>query len=412
MAQADTRLSRRDFLATAASLSMASHGPAKPRPAPPTQTGRAPLAVLGSVYRPLSCLYHIAGRFLHGYPTDTGAHIPSQYVHTMWLDQLPENDVSRNLARAFGFRRARTVHDALSEGRLGVNGVLLVAEHGNYPRNGDGQVLYPRFEIFAQAVAAFHETKSVAPVYVARQLSHDFGRARQMIAWSRELDFPLMAGSPLTFTRRTGDLPNDDAPVAEALVAGFGPVEVGGFDALEALQCLTDNRPGGETGVAAVTCLTGREVWRAADSGRWSWSLLDAALAHSSTANLGDVRANTGTMAVAGMPATPPLAFLVEYTDGTRGSVLLLNGHVQDVTAAVTDGHVIRAGAFEVLPPPGCRHYDRLAVVLEQFFATGRPAAPIDRTLLTTGLLTAAMHSHANRGVRVDTPDLAFGYAH
>lgn len=178
------------------------------------------------------------------------------------------------------------------------------------------------------------------------------------------------------------------------------------------LQCLTDNRPGGETGVAAVTCLTGREVWRAADSGRWSWSLLDAALAHSSTANLGDVRANTGTMAVAGMPATPPLAFLVEYTDGTRGSVLLLNGHVQDVTAAVTDGHVIRArrvrgpatAGLPALRPAG----GRAGAVLRN----RPPGAPIDRTLLTTGLLTAAMHSHANRGVRVDTPDLAFGYAH
>jgi hypothetical protein len=404
MTPTDPRCSRRDFLASAAGLSLTAGGAA--RAAAARGAGRSPLGVLGTVYRPLSCLAHLAGRFLHGYPR-----LPSQYVHTMWLDQVPANDLARDLARAFGFRRARTVHDALAEGRLCVDGVMLVAEHGNYPRNGDGQVLYPRFEMFAQVVAAFHETRSVAPVYVARQLSHDFGRARQMVAWSRELGFPLMAGSPLPFTRRSGDLASAQAPVAEALVAGFGPVEVGGFDALEALQCLVENRHGGETGVAAVTCLSGRDVWRAGDSGRWSWPLLHAALEHSATANLGDVRANAGAMAVAGMPATPPIAILVERTDGTRGTALLLNGHVQDVTAAVTDGESVRAGAFEILPPPGCRHYDRLAGVLEEFFATGRPAAPVERTLLTTGLLTAAMQSHASRGTRVETPHLAFGYS-
>jgi len=392
---------RRRFLASAAGLSLSAG-----RTAAAVRAGRSPLAVLGTVYRPLSCLSHIAGRFLHGYPQ-----LPSHYVYALWLDQVPDNDLSRDLAQTFGFRRARTVHDALTGGRRGVDGVLLVAEHGNYPRNDDGQVLYPRFEIFAQMVAAFHETKSAAPVYVARQLSHDFGRARQMVAWSRELGFPLMAGSPLPFTRRSGDLQHADGPVAEAVVAGFGPVEVGGFDGLEALQCLVECRRGGETGVAAVTCLTGREVWRAGDAGRWSWRLLDAALSHSVTANLGDVRANTGTMAVGGMPATPAIALLVEYADGTRGTALLLNGHVQDMTAAVFDGKSIRSGAFEVLPPPGCRHYDRLVSVLDEYFATGRPSAPIERTLLTTGIITAAMQSRANRGERVETPHLAIGYS-
>ena len=75
-----------------------------------------------------------------------------------------------------------------------------------------------------------------------------------------------------------------DAVVDEALVAAHGPVEVAGFDALEALQCLVERRRGGETGVRAVTCLSGPEVWRAGDEGRWSWALLDAALERTSAA--------------------------------------------------------------------------------------------------------------------------------
>ena len=66
-----------------------------------------------------------------------------------------------------------------------------------------------------------------------------------------------------------------------------------------------ERRKGGESGVKAVTCLTGKEVWKAGDAGRWSWDLLDAALSRGESVNLGDVRRNVGTMSVQGMPQTP-----------------------------------------------------------------------------------------------------------
>ncbi|MBX7102812.1 MAG: hypothetical protein K1X57_01945 [Gemmataceae bacterium] len=380
----------------------------------PATTHRAPLAALGTVYRPLSCLYHLAGRFLHGWSDAGRHHLPAQYVANLWVDQTPENDLSPDVCRTFGVRRHRTVHEAVfAGGSLSVAGVLLAAEHGNYPRHDTGQILYPRFELFTQLVAAFHEAGAGVPVYSARQLSHDFEKSRQMVAWSQQMGFPLAAGSAVPFAERSPDLDRvADTRPNETLVAGFGPVEVGGFDAIEALQCLVERRAGGESGVTAVTCLTGRDVWRAGDSGRWSWPLLDAALAHSHTANLGDVRINTGSMAVAGMPATPAIAFLIEYRDGTRGTVLLLNGHVADFTAASqTVGGATHAGRFEVGAAPGVRHYDRLAGALESFFATGVSPAPIQRTLLTTGILAAAMESHSRRGPRIETPHLQFGYA-
>lgn len=419
MAHTPSRYSRRRFLASAAGLSIAgglsnSASGIHTKPAPPRVDGRDPIAVLGTVYRPLSCMYHLAGRFLHGWPDGDRLHIPAQSVSTLWVEQAPENDVSRALAREFNFRKTRTVHEALVDGnRLSVRGVMIVAEHGNYPRNDVGQVLYPRFDIFAQVVAAFHEVGQVAPVYVARHLSHDFGKAKQMVAWSKQLGFPLLAGSATPFAQRSPELDLDaGTDIDQVVVAAHGPVEVGGFDALEALQSIMERRAGGETGVAAVTCLTGKDVWRAGDTGQWRWDLLDAALAQSPSANLGDVRINTGSMAVAGMPATPPIAFIIEYTDGTRGTVLLLNGHTQDVTAAIgiKDSILIHAGRFEVLPPPGVRHFDRLAAAMEQFFVSGQVSVSAVRTLLTTGVLMAAMQSHANRGARVETPHLNMSY--
>src|SRR5262249_40435853 len=144
-----------------------------------------------------------------------------------------------------------------------------------------------------------------------------------------------MAGSSLPVTWRTPDLqPCLGEAFEEGLIAAYGPIEVYGFHALEALQVMLERREGGETGVKAVTCLTGNDVWKAGDAKRWSWDLLEAALQHSESVNPGDIRVNTGSMAVEKMPATPATCFLIEYRDGTRGTVLLLNGHVWDFTFA------------------------------------------------------------------------------
>ena len=202
------------------------------------------------------------------------------------------------------------------------------------------------------------------------------------------------------------------SPFEEGLVAAYGPIEVYGFHALETLQVMMERRKGGETGVKAVTCLTGKDVWKAGDAGRWSWDLLDAALARSESVNLGDVRKNVGSMAVQGMPATPATAFLVEYRDGARGAVLLLNGHVQDFTfAAKVKGQDKPASClFHLPPPPGARYFDALVNNIEKLLETGRPPYPVERTLLTTCALDAAMTSHDREG-RVETPELDVAYA-
>ncbi len=417
------RCSRRKFLAQAAALTLgglplaeaAAAEPSLARPAKPSPAGRRPLAVVCTVYRPLSLAQHLAGRFLHGYRWGDRLHVPRQHIASLCVHQTPDNDLSREVGREFGVRVTRSVADALTLGtdRLAVDGVLLLGEHGNYPRNERGQILYPRYELLEEIVTAFRQTGRAVPVYCARHLSYRWMRAREMVGWARELRFPLAAGGcvPLAWRRPELELPAG-APVQEALVTAHGPVEVGGFDGLDALQALLERRAGGESGVRAVTCLTGNAVWRAGDAGLWSWELLEAALARSETAALGDVRRNAGRVAVGNMPQTPATAFLVEYRDGARGAVLLLNGHVQDFCfAARLRGEPRPASCLFVQPGlPGLRAFDCLAQTLERFFETGRPPAPVERTLLTTGVLEAAMESHLRRGARVETPDLDFGY--
>jgi hypothetical protein len=200
--------------------------------------------------------------------------------------------------------------------------------------------------------------------------------------------------------------------VDDALVAAYGPIEVYGFHALETLQVMLERRKGGETGVKAVTCLTGNDVWKAGDAGWWSWDLLETALGRSETVNPGDIRRNVGRSSVQSMPATPATAFLVEYRDGTHGTVLLLNGHIQDFCFAAKLRNENRPASclFYLPPPPGAKYFDCLVANIEKLFETGRPPYPVERTLLTTGVLDAAMESHYRRGNRVETPELDVRY--
>ncbi len=216
------RCSRRKFLASAAALTLAGGVSAqsteaqtalplsRTRPAKPSNKGRKPIAVLSTVYRPLSHAYHIAGRFLFGYARGGQLHVPKHYVHSLYVDQTPDNDLSEAVARKFGVRitrrtsgvsMARAVEQALTaNGKLAVEGVLLIAEHGNYPRNDLGQILYPRLELMEQIANVFRKTGRSVPVFNDKHLSFTFERATKMLSFARELKFPMMAGSSLPVT--------------------------------------------------------------------------------------------------------------------------------------------------------------------------------------------------------------------
>jgi hypothetical protein len=428
MRDRDLRCSRRKFLASAAALTLRGAIPAargteeqpppsafRTRPRKPTTEGRKPIAVVCTVYRPLAHAQHIAGRFINGYTLDGKFHVPNHFVKSMYVDQMPENDLARDIGKKFDIRITKSVSEALLDGdKLAVEGVLLIGEHGNYPRNDKGQILYPRYELIEQIAGAFKKAGKVAPVFNDKHLSYSWDKAKKIYDWSRELKFPLMAGSslPVTWRRPELELPLD-TQIEEALVAAYGPIEVYGFHGLEALQVMMERRKGGETGVKAVTCLTGDEVWKAGDAGRWSWDLLEAALGRSETVALGDIRDNVGSVPVQTMPATPAIAFLIEYRDGTRGAVLLLNGHVWDFNfAAKIKGENKPASCMFHLPePPGAKYFDCMVSNIEKLLDSGKPPYPVERTLLTSGVLDRLLDSNARRGARVETAELEVKYA-
>src|SRR5205823_13574464 len=127
---------------------------------------------------------------------------------SIYVDQAPENDLARDLGRELGIRVTRNVADALTHGtgKLAVEGVLLIGEHGNYPRNDKDQILYPRYELMEQIVEVFRKTGQAVPVFNDKHLSYSWDRSKRMVDWANELKFPLMAGSSLPVAWRRPEL--------------------------------------------------------------------------------------------------------------------------------------------------------------------------------------------------------------
>lgn len=349
------------------------------------------VAMINSIYRFRSHAYHLGRRILHGYHREAVHHQPALKLVRMFNDQYPADDMSRAEAPRYGYEVVKTPAEALgpTAGKLDVDAVLLVVEHGDYKTNEYDQVLYPRYELFQEVVKVFEAAGRAVPVFVDKHLSYDAARAHEMVAASQRLGFGLMAGSSLPVTWRRPELePPLDTPFQEGLTAfGFdrGPSEIYFFHALETLQCMLERRRGGETGVRRVTALEGPAVWKAGDDGLWSWKLLQAALGRNPSNNTGDVRENV----------RKPQAVLVEYVDGTRGAALNLIEQVSEFSFAgrIAEREEPLSTHFVLPQPPGANFFDGLMGNIEKFFAAGKPPYPVERTLLTSTVLDLGMRS-------------------
>jgi hypothetical protein len=391
-----------------------------PRTAPPARSTppSKKIAVVTSAYHYLSHAYHICGRFLYGYLRDGRHHYPDFAIAGLYVEQQKAGDLSAELSHKHGFRIFPDIASALTlgTGRLAVDGVLLIGEHGDYPYNAKAQKLYPRYQYFQQIAETFRKSGKSVPVFCDKHLSYDRKQARAMVDTAHQLGFPLMAGSslPVTWRRPELELPIG-VKIQEALVATRGELEIFGFHGLEALQCMIERRKPGEQGVKAVTCLEGDAVWKAGDAGLWSWDLLEHALGRSPSLNVGDIRENCRQFVPP--PGRPtflrgPVAFLIEYRDGLKAAMLILNGHHDETTfAARVAGQASHPSTlFYLPPPPGASFLGALTVKIEDFLTTGKAPYPVERTLLTGGILDWALESRVRNRARLETPDLSMFY--
>lgn len=406
-------LTRRNFLAAAgvgivgASGLLGADGKA---------AARKKLAVVTTLWNYRSHAWHMAERFLHGYPLRGRWHRPEIDVVSAYVDQSPEGDLSRQRAKEFGFTIYPTIAEALRCGgsKLAVDAVLVIGEHGEYPLNEIGQKQYPRYQFFKQITDVFGKDGRAVPVFNDKHLSWKWEWAREMVDLSKSLNFPFLAGSslPVTWRMPAVDLPYG-ADVEELMCVAFGAVDIYDFHALETLQCMAERRKGGETGVVAMQALRGDSVWKAIESGEINPRLFEACLSRSQTLAQPESFSHRYPTPVQMREwVKEPIAYRFEYADGTRGTMMLMNGLVQDFNfAAKLKGQAEPLSTMFHLPPnPNVVYSAALMNGAETMFQTGHAPYPVERTLLTSGLVEAGMKSLAAGQKRMETPHLAVRY--
>ena len=375
------------------------------------------VAIVATIYRYLSHAQHMGDRFLIGYPINGRWHKGDLQVVSLYVDQKPPGDQSAERAAEFGFKAYPTIAETLRCGgdKLAVDAVLIIGEHGDYPRNELGQVLYPRHEFFRQCVEVFEKDGRAVPVYNDKHLSYNWEKAKWMVDQSKRLKFPLLAGSSLPVTWRLPDLELPlGCEIEEALMVGVGGSDPMDYHALEAMQCMVERRKGGETGIRSVELLDGDAVWKAGDAGRWSKQLLTAALSRSDTPK-GLTIEDARTQDLVGSGVLPklvkePSAYLIERNDGLRTTLLMLNGAVGDYTfAARVKGRGVASTQFFLSPVPNVTYSACLVSKIEEMFVTGRAPYPVERTLLVSGMLESCLQSR-RQGRKLETPQLAVKY--
>jgi hypothetical protein len=370
------------------------------------------IAAIITEYRPLSHADVIVGKILEG-PLYDGKDKPDLQVVSMYVDQFPDNDMSRELAKKHDFKITTTIEEALTLGgnKLAVEGVLIIGEHGKYPDNEKGQKLYPRRKFFEEVAKTFEKSKLSVPVFNDKHLAATWDDAKWMYDKANELFVPFMAGSslPVTWRRPPLSLPKG-CEVTAAVQLGYGPIEGYGFHALEAMQCQLERRKGGETGVKAVTCLQGNAMWKALDDGKFSKALLEETIRITPAHAKGDYRELTAKDRDAAI-------FLVEYRDGLTAAVAMLNGFVHEgdggafcFACQLKGEDKPRSTHYYLQQPNPYAHFAHQVKAIESLVRTMHSPYPVERTLLTTGILDAAMTSRHEGGKRIETLHLEIKY--
>jgi hypothetical protein len=397
---AEGLLSRRGFLA--ATMTAALAGPAAGAADPKK---RLRVAAIYSVFSYRGHAHVVLQNFLKPYYFCGQLIKPDMDVVSFHPDQIdPRRDLTQEVAREFKVEVFPTVEGALCLGgkELAVDAVLSIFEQGEYPFNELGQQLYPRKKYFDEIVKVMRKSGRFVPIFNDKHLSYRWDWAKEMYDTAKQLHIPFMAGSsvPLAPRMPSLELPKD-AEIEEALCIHAGPPDAYGFHALEVVQSLVEARKGGETGIAQVGFVPGKDLVKAGEQGRFSLDLVRAALAVDRPPNKPVMETNHDWSH----------GILLNYKDGLRAAALSFGKtpEYRWVFACRLKGeHKPRACRFDFLWNDRT-FFSAQAHAVQHMFRTGEPAYPVERTLLTTGATEAGMRAKA-AGKPLATPHLEFGY--
>ena len=405
-------LSRRSFLAGTAATALLACVPLHA-----AERRRKRIALIGTEVRQHSHAQHFIDRFLLGYSWQGGWRRPEVDLVSLYIDQFPEGDLARGTAKRFNVPIHSSIAEALTLGtsKLAVDGVVIIGEHGKYPRNEKGQTLYPRYKFFKEVVKVFEASGRSVPVFNDKHLSTDWRECVEMVEDSRRLKFPFQAGSSLPVTRRMPaiDLPHG-TPLAESVCVAYGGMDSYDFHGLETAQCMSERRKGGEVGIQRVLALRGAKMWEHAATRDTTKRLLVAALTRSHNLPVKDgYPTDAVTFEWARKVFPEGWAYFIDHRDGFRTTLFMLPIHDFNYAGLNSrTGEIISCQMYLPMPThgsstadffnPQIRHIERMVI-------ENRQPYPLERTLLTSGMTLAGVESF-HRGAAVETPEMAVRY--
>ena len=400
-------LTRRDWIrcsATSAGASivapMALMADEARHPAKPVRPKK--VAAVATVYQPGSHADVLIGKILEGWEQDGGLG-PALELAGLYVEQFPDNDISRGLAKKYGVPMFDTIEGAVTVGgsSVPVDGVISIAEHGDYPWNNLGQHLYPRRRFFKEITDTFQKYGRVVPVFNDKHPGPAWDDAKWMYDRAKELNVPFMAGSSLPVSFRKPELDISLGSEIEAAVGiGYDGLDIYGSHALDCYQSIVERRRGAEAGVRSVQYFEGADVRAALNNGTVPRAVFDAARAVIPNAN--------GQVPYKQAPREALILF--EYEDGFLGAQFMLQSVGRTAVAVKLKGQPPVAAQFEERTQPRHPHFAYLLKAIERMVHTGRPSYPAERSLLISGILDRALHSRVQDGKKLSTPELAIRY--
>jgi hypothetical protein len=347
----------------------------------------------------------LVGRILEGWRLDGGPG-PALRLSSIYLDQPTESPLGRALAAKHKIPIVPTIDDAitLGTGKVAVDGVISVGEHGDYPWNKLGQHLYTRRRFFEAITKTFERCGRVVPIFSDKHLGPVWSDALWMYQTAQRLRIPFMAGSSLPLSFRSPDVNVPMGCEIEAAVGvGYSGLDIYGVHTLELYQSIVERRRGGGVGVRRVQYVAAEKIAEVVEQGRVQRDLLDAALHVPPAAQHVELKSLAGDET--GL-------FLFEYDDGFAGAVFMLPGVVTGCRVALRlkGRQEPLASRAEERTEPRYPHFAFLLHAVERMIHSGRPSYPVERTLLTSGILDRVLTSRSQGGRELLTPELTIAY--
>lgn len=367
---------------------------------------RPRVAVIMTVMTPRSHAHVIMENFLHPYmfngkKTDPGVDVVSFYV-----DQFPKADMAKSVAKEYSIPIFPTIEEAicLEKKQPQVDAVLLIGEHGDYPRDSLGRHQYPRKRFFDAILAAIRKGDRGLPIFNDKHLSYRWDWTREMYDAASKQKCPLMAGSSVPLAQRIPNLEIEKgAEIEEALSIHGGGVESYDFHGLEVLQSMVENRKGGETGVSSVQFLDSETLQEKFDSGEISRKLFDAAM------RTFDPEQKLKFEQI--MPQAHGI--LLRYKDGLKASCVSIKqaaGIRWPFACYLKNDPEPKATRFYVGPWENRNLFKALSHAIQVHFRNQEAPYPVERTLLTSGIVNFTMDSRHQGGKALPTPELEIRY--